>query len=386
MQALYDPARHEPLAGRDVERGSCARCDRRDLPRRGGGVRPRAPLAAAPSRRRAGHAGGRHPARASTSAPPACCTRSRASPRRACTCRPSTARRSSPASTRRRRRRRTRRAPARRCSSARAGSCSSRTASRPRRRPRTRSRTRSPRTWSTRRTSCCSARPARCSRRARCTPAPATERFAELWRASARTLLARQERRRPVDAGPLRQTGSAWSARATASPATCSRCAARRSGSTTPAGVEARAVGDGARAGDRRRRSRELAGAAGRLPGRRPAASAVVPRRPGRRHVARRARARRRAARRAAGRRRRARLAGRPAGGEAGPLPRHGRQRLRVPGAVRAHRATSAGSSAPAPSRCTRSSRSRASAQPTAAAITRSSPATSERRCSRRHA
>ena len=61
------------------------------------------------------------------------------------------------------------------------------------------------------------------------------ERFAELWRASARTLLARQEPDGLWTQDMYGSTAAPHRRRRTASPATCSRSAARPSGSTTPA-------------------------------------------------------------------------------------------------------------------------------------------------------
>ena len=71
------------------------------------------------------------------------------------------------------------------------------------------------------------------------------------------------------------------------------------------------------------------------------------------RRVACSVRARRRRARAVAARGRRADLARRAAVERGEPLPRHRRQRLRLPGAASSARAMSCGSSAPARSRCT---------------------------------
>ena len=90
---------------------------------------------------------------------------------------------------------------------------------------------------------------------------------------------------------------------------------------------------------------------------------AVVPRRARDDHLAGR-----RPRRGPRARRRRAHVAGRAAREGRGPLPRHGRQRLRVPDAPRAHRATSCGSTGRASSPRTRSTRSSAPA-PSMAAV-----------------
>ncbi len=122
-------------------------------------------------------------------------------------------------------------------------------------------------------------------------------------------------------------------------------------------------------------RARQLAAARGdaaRRQRRRPDPHPVVPRRAGDRRDARPLP--RRGAR---GRGRRAGVARRAAAQGRRPLPRHGRERLRLPRAARAHGRRAAGSRGRARSRCTLQLRWRAAARSTGAAATRFGRATS---------
>ena len=217
--------------------------------------------------------------------------------------------------------------------------------------------TRSPRTSSTRRTSCCSARPARCSRPARCTPA----RRGAVRRAVARE---RPHAARPPGAPTAcgRRTSTATGVRYIGAGARLRR---QRAGAARRAGVARRCAGgrgarrrDRARTRGRRRRPGELAalGAARAeapprvqwchgAPGIVTSLAALAP-----------------------GDERARRAAARPAASSSGtpgplrrerrPVPRHGRQRLRVPARCSSAPATSAGSRGRARSRCTPSTRS----------------------------
>ena len=112
-------------------------------------------------------------------------------------------------------------------------------------------------------------------------------------------------------------------------------CPGRGRGAPSPCRVD-----DGPLRG-RRGRARQLAAGHRRGPGaqaNRVDPGAVVPRRARRGRIACLLRPRRRRARTVAARGRRAHLARRPAGEGSEPVPRHRRQRLRLPGAARAHR------------------------------------------------
>ena len=112
-------------------------------------------------------------------------------------------------------------------------------------------------------------------------------------------------------------------------------CPGRGRGAPSSCGVD-----DGPLRG-RGGRARQLAAGHRRGPGARANRvdpGAVVPRRARRGRIACLLRARRRRARTVAARGRRAHLARRPAGEGSEPVPRHRGQRLRLPGAARAHR------------------------------------------------
>ena len=139
-----------------------------------------------------------------------------------------------------------------------------------------------------------------------------------------------------------------------------------------------RRLGDAPALRRRGGRARQLACVRGdgatRIAPRRPDPHAVVPRRPGdRRH------ARRHARRGARGRGRRADVARRPAAEGRQPLPRHSRERLRVPDAARAHRGRTVARPGRGHSRCTPSVRWSTAGRRTGAAATRSGRATSAR-------
>ena len=281
-------------------------------------------------------------------------------------------------------RRPTRRARARRCSWARAGSCSSRTGSRRRRRPRTRSPTSIAANVEHPSNELLLGAPGTMLAARAMHARTGEERFAELWRASARTLLARQDadglwtqdlygrQRRHIGAAH----GFAGNVLRAVRRARVARRRRRCRGSRRRHGARARArrrrparTGRRSRTATRLTRRRACSGATAP-----PASSRRWPRvAPGDD-----------ASRRAAGRRRRARLAG--------PV----RSRA-TPASVTARPATASRSSrcCSAPATSAGSRRARAFATHAleqvdrfraarAAAATRSSPATSARRCSRR--
>ena len=201
----------------------------------------------------------------------------------------------------------------------------------------------------------CGAHPERCSPRGACSTGQVRSAGADAWRESAEALWARARTASGRSASTARS--SAASARPTALVGNVFVLA--------HGGLLAR-TGRAARARDRRAprpaggTEDGLANWPRRARRRAQPAPPVVPRRTRHRHLARRARYLRRGALLAGAR---AHLAGRPARhGEGRALPRHRRQRLRVPQGSSSARATSSGSTARAASRCTRSRRSSAAA------------------------